>query len=101
MPAGLVRPGRARGIMKSVRLTIRHNPEGTEDLRYAAQVRRDLWAHSPVEVIPDCPAHQTHRDAEGNAYFEFATDYFPEVDRTLEKNGHKYRVTVTPGAESV
>jgi len=72
----------------------------------AALVRRDLWAHSPVEIDPDSPAHGTHRDAERNAYFEFATDRFEEVGRVLQEYGHSDRTTVTiiqdgSGAECV
>lgn len=36
--------------MPRIRLTIRHNPDDpSEDLRYAARVRTDLWAHSTAE----------------------------------------------------
>ncbi len=81
--------------MKRIRLTIRHNPsDPADDLRYADRVRRDLWAHSPVEVNPDSPTHGTHRDPERNAYFEFATNYEDEVGRILEKYGHQARVTL-------
>jgi hypothetical protein len=75
--------------MQRVRITIRHNSaDPAEDVRLAARARRDLWAHSPVEIDPDSPAHGTHRDAEGNAYFEFATDRLQEVDRVLKEYGH-------------
>src|SRR5947199_6565447 len=91
--------------MQRVRVIVRHNPEDpADDLRVAARVRRDLWAHSPVEIDPDSPAHGTHRDAARNAYFEFATDRFPEVQRVLQDYGHADRVTAevvsdTPGSE--
>ena len=40
--------------MKRVRVTVRHNPKDpADDLRWAARLRRDLWAHSPVEIDPD------------------------------------------------
>ena len=81
--------------MQRVRVTIRHNPEEpSDDLRWAAQVRRDLWAHSPVEIDPDSPKHGTHRDADRNAYFEFATDWLPEVQRVLRAFGHADRARV-------
>jgi len=79
--------------MKRVRVTVRHNPDDpADDLQYAARVRQDLWANSPVEIDPDGPANGTPRDADGNAYFEFATDYFPEVERVLRDLGHTGRV---------
>ena len=72
--------------MKKIRITIHHNQnDPTNDLRIAAAVRRDLWAHSPVEVDPDGRVHGTHRDAESNAYFEFVTNYPEEVSRVLER----------------
>ena len=75
--------------MQRVRVTVKHNPEDpADDLRLAARVRRDLWAHSPVEVDPDSPRHGTHRDEQKNAFFEFATDMFQEVERVL--NEFKY-----------
>ena len=81
--------------MHRMRLTISHNPaDPADDLRYAARVRRDLWAHSPVEVDPNGPSHGTHRDTHRNAYFEFATDYPDEVDRVLNDFGHRTRVSV-------
>jgi hypothetical protein len=40
--------------MQRIRITIPHTPvDPTDDLRCAADVRRDLWAHSPVEIDPD------------------------------------------------
>src|SRR5437870_4020576 len=75
--------------MQRVRVTVRHNPDDpTDDLRRAARVRQDLWAHSPVEVNPGSPRHATHRDGDRNAYFEFATDHLPEVERVLREYGH-------------
>jgi hypothetical protein len=81
--------------MKKIRITVRHNPDDpADDLRIAARVRRDLWAHSHVEVDPDNPIHGTHRDTDRNAYFEFATNYPDEVSRVLDKYGHTQRVNV-------
>jgi hypothetical protein len=81
--------------MQLVRVTIRHNPEvPTDDLRWAARVRRDLWAHSPVEIDPDSPKHSTHRDANRNAYFEFATDQLSEVQRVLREFGYAERASL-------
>lgn len=81
--------------MKKVRIIVRHNPDDpADDLRTAAQIRRDLWAHSPVEVDPDSPRHGTRRDADLNAYFEFATNYRDEVDRILERFGGRAAASV-------
>ena len=78
--------------MQRVRVIVRQNPDDpADDLRWAARLRRDLWAHSPVEIDPDSPAHGTHRDADRNAYFEFATDRLPEVQRVLREFGYADR----------
>ncbi len=78
--------------MQRVRVTVQHNPsDPTDDLRCAARARRDLWAHSPVEIDPDSPRHGTHRDEEKNAFFEFATDRFGEVQRVLKEYGYAGR----------
>lgn len=88
--------------MQRIRLTISHNPDDpSEDLRYAARVRSDLWAHSPVEIDPDSRVHGTHRDTLRNAYFEFATNMFPEVERVIRDHGHSERVDVRIVAEDV
>lgn len=81
--------------MQRIRLTIRHNPiDPADDLKYAASVRRDLWAHSPVEIDPDSPVHGTHRDVSGNAYFEIVTNYQDEVRRILHEYDHESRVSL-------
>jgi len=86
--------------MQRIRLTIRQNPtDPADDLRYAARLRRDLWAHSPVEIDPDSPVHGTHRDLSGNAYFEIVTNYQDEVRRILHEREYESRVSlsVEPG----
>jgi hypothetical protein len=81
--------------LRRVRLTVRHNPDDpTEDLKQIAKLRRDLWAHSPVEVDPDSPASQTRRDSLRNAYFEFATEFPDEVRRVLRQYRYEDRVTM-------
>jgi len=89
--------------MKRVRITVAHDPQDpAEDLRRAALARRDLWAHSPVEIDPDSPLHGTHRDNDRNAYFEFATSHYPEVQRVLRECGHEDRgVTAVVVEDSV
>jgi hypothetical protein len=87
--------------MQRVRVTVQHNPEDpADDLRRAARVRRDLWAHSPVEIDPDSPFHGTRRDVDRNAYFEFATDRLPEVQRVLREFGHIDRASIEVVAEA-
>ncbi len=81
--------------MHRVRIVIQHNPDDpADDLRWAARLRRDLWAHSSVEIDPDSAKHATHRNGEGNAYFEFATNHLPEVRRIVEDYGYKDRASV-------
>ncbi len=81
--------------MQRVRITVRHNEaDPADDLRCAGRLRRDLWAHSPVEVNPGSPRHETHRDDDHNAYFEFATDMLPEVRRVIAEFGYADRVVI-------
>jgi hypothetical protein len=77
-----------------IRITVNSTGDRTNDLRVAANVRRDLWAHSPIEIDPDNPLYGTHRDELERAYFEFSTQYLEEVDRVLKENGHIDRVKV-------
>ena len=89
--------------MKRVRLSIRPNPyDCDDDLRYAARVRFDLWAHSPVEIDPDSVVHAIRRtrphglnnNAEPQVYFEFTTDALEEVRRVVREYGHAERVDI-------
>jgi hypothetical protein len=83
-------------VMQRVRVTVRHNPDDpSDDLRCAARIRRDLWTHSPAEIDPDSPRHGTHRDAQSNAFFEFATDRFRDVQRVLNEYGYAERTEAT------
>jgi hypothetical protein len=84
-----------------VRITVIPTDDRAEDLRTAANVRRDLFAHSPVEIDPDNPLHGTHRDDQGRAYFEFSTEFPDEVRRVIEQFGHQDRVEVTPVHEEI
>lgn len=81
--------------MQRIRITVRHNPDDpADDLLCAANIRRDLWAHSAVEIDPGSPLHGTHRDGSRNAFFEFATDRLPEVYRVLHEFGYTGRASV-------
>jgi hypothetical protein len=84
-------------MVQKLRVTVKANPQDrTDDLRTASSIRRDLYAHSPVEIDPDSPAYATHRDIEGNAYFEVATRYPEEVARVLKDFGYSNRATSLP-----
>jgi hypothetical protein len=88
-----------------MRVTIKkEDADRSRELRLAADVRRDLWAHSPVEIDPDNPLHGTHRDQNGRAYFEFSTDSPDDVHRVIEEYNYTGQVELTealtvPGAE--
>lgn len=75
-----------------MRLTVKDSGDRTRDLQTAADLRRDLWAHSPVEIDPDNPLHGTHRDEGGRAFFEFSTQDPEEVRRVLQECGYADRV---------
>jgi hypothetical protein len=89
-----------------MRVTIKaQNNRGCE-LKTAADVRRELWAHSPVEVDRDHPLRGTHRDEDGRAYFEFATEFPREVRRVIDAYNYSDKVDLTetpslPGQECV
>ena len=70
-----------------MRVTIKAQDDRASELRTAADVRRDLWTHSPVEVDLDHPLRGTHRDEGGRAYFEFATEFPREVLEPQMKHG--------------
>ncbi len=67
-----------------MRVTIKSNNDRGQDLRIASEIRRDLWAHSPVEVALDHPLRGIHRDVDGRAYFEFATNDSEQVRRVIK-----------------
>jgi hypothetical protein len=78
-----------------MRATVRPAADRVAELRTAADLRRDLWARSPVEVDPDHPLHGTHRDGAGRAYFEFATRFPEEVGRIVREYGYEGRVDLS------
>lgn len=84
-----------------MRITVNETGDRAEGLRVAANVRRDLFAHSPVEVDPDNPLHGTHRDESGRAYFEFSTEHPDEVRRVLNEYDHADRVELTERREAL
>ena len=71
-----------------IRATVKPTGDRVGEFQTAANVRRDFWAHSPVEVDPNHPLYGTHRDENGRAYFEFATAHPDEVRRVMEQ--YKY-----------
>src|SRR5438034_2084514 len=89
-----------------MRVTVQPTGDRVGELQTAANLRPDLWAHSPVEVDPDHPLQGTHRDDAGRAYFEFATDFPDEVRRVMEQYHYTDQVELTetqamPGEECV
>ena len=87
-----------------MRVTVKPEDDRVTELRTAAKIRQDLWAHSPVEVDPDHPLHGTHRDEEGHAYFEFSTEFPEEVRRVIDQYNYANRIElseaqVIPGDE--
>lgn len=82
-----------------MRATVRPTGDRVAELRTAASFRRDLWAHSPVEVDPDQPLYGTHRDKDGRAYFEFATEFANEVRRVVNEYGYSDKVQLTETSE--
>jgi hypothetical protein len=95
LPAHPLPPGQPGTVSSRLRVTVSRGPDPTEELRYAALVRRNLWAHSPVDVDPDDPRHATHRDGQKRAYFELSTHMAQEVERVIRDYGHADRVTLT------
>lgn len=83
--------------MQRIRITASENGDPSTGPNRLTILRRDLYMHSPVEIDPDNPAHQTHRDERNRAYFEFSTDFVNEVTRVLRDFGHEGHVV----AESV
>src|SRR5438105_4263920 len=82
-----------------MRVTIKAQADRASELRTAVDVRRDLWAHSPVEVDPDHPLPGTHRDKVGRAYFEFATEFPEVVRRVIEEYKYTDKVELTESPE--
>ena len=84
-----------------MRVTVKTTGDPVGELRTAANLRRDLWAHSPVEVDPDHPLSGTHRDKDKRAYFEFATAFPGEVRRVIEQYQYTDKVQLTKTTELV
>lgn len=89
-----------------MRATVRPTGDPSSELQIAANFRRDLWAHSPVEIDPDHPLHGTHRDEHRRAYFEFATEFPDEVRGVIEQYHYADKIDLTevrglPGEECV
>jgi hypothetical protein len=84
-----------------IRITVRDRGNRSDDLRVAAEVRRALWAHSPLQVDPDNPLHGTHRNEAGRAYFEFLTNDRAAVDKVLREHDFADVVDVTEAHEEL
>src|SRR5438874_5926650 len=91
-------------MLVRMRATVKKTDDRSAELRTAANLRRDLWAHSPVGADPNHPLHGTHRDEGGRAYFEFATEFPSAVRRVIEQYHYTDQVELTetpalPGEE--
>jgi hypothetical protein len=82
-----------------MRITVKPSGSRAEGLQVAADVRRDLWAHAPIEIDPDYPLRGTHRDTEGREYLEFSTKHPDEVRRVLQEYHHADRVEMAEAHE--
>jgi hypothetical protein len=84
-----------------MRLTVKQSVTRADDLRLAANVRQNLWAHAAVEMDPDNPLHGTHRDEQGRAYFEFSTASSEDVRRILQEQPYAEQIELTEAHETV
>ncbi len=80
--------------MGRIRITILDTGDRTEDLKLAARIRQEVSANSPAMANSDSPLRGTHRDVEGRAYFEYATDSPDDVKKTLQDRGFEGRVSL-------
>ncbi|HVA47793.1 MAG TPA: hypothetical protein VNH11_15600 [Pirellulales bacterium] len=70
-----------------------------DDWRYAARVRYDLWAHSPIRIDEESEPRRTrphgaNRHADREVYFDVGTESIEELDRALRDLGHAERVKI-------
>jgi len=75
-----------------MRITLTTNGERRAELATATDVRQEVWSRSVVQVDPDNPLYGFHRDEQGRAYFEFATQDPAQVLRVLQEGGYADRV---------
>ncbi len=54
-----------------------------------------------MEIDPDSPLQGTHRDEQGQAYFEFSTQFPDEVARVLREHGYDGRVEAREAHEAL
>ena len=78
-----------------MRATLKATSDRVGELRTAMNLRRDLWAHSPIEIDPDHPLRGIHRDEGGRAYFEFATESLGEIHRVIKEYHYSDQVELT------
>jgi len=83
------------------RVTIRippHTDEPGKELEIAASIRRDLYAHGPIEIDPDAPEFSTLRDSDGWAYFVFTTAHQSAVKHLLDRFGYSDKIELIVAA---
>jgi len=91
-------------MSERMRATIRPLGDRTGELQAATNLRGDLWSRSLARTDSDHPLQGIHRDEEGRAYLEFATDDPDEVRRVIEQPAYSDRVELNrtpplPGEE--
>ncbi|MGO8752244.1 MAG: hypothetical protein ACLQNE_40410 [Thermoguttaceae bacterium] len=76
-------------------VTIRIAPDRKRpgnELDLAAKIRRDLYAHGPIEIDPDSAEFSTRRDKDGWASFSFITAHHRFVYEILDRFGYRDKV---------
>ena len=81
--------------MPRIRVTIQNTPDRAEQLRLADRARDLLIDRVPVRLDREHPLQGIHRDEQGQAYFEFATDDIGAVRQLLGQAGQFPFATVT------
>jgi hypothetical protein len=84
------------GVMvRHIRLTIRHNPQDpVDDLTQVGRLQRDLQVYASTDIDKENPFCETHRNANRDDYFEFATEFTHKVEKMLRERVYEDRVTM-------
>ena len=81
--------------LKKVTIYAKSNAEqpGAE-LSLLSKIRRDLYAHGPIEIDPDAKDFSTRRDQDGKAYFQFVTEFWDLAKQILDRFQYSSKVDV-------
>ncbi len=74
--------------MHRFRITITNSPDRAEQLRLASRIRQELIERTRVSLASDYPLPGVHRDEQGRAYLEFATNDLNRIRQVLHEGGH-------------